>query len=594
MTRALALVAAAIALVVLFFLWHSEPSAPQPGAWPAQPANSFVLRGVRVFDGERVSGPSDVLVEGGIITAVGKRVPLPDGVPEYAAEGHTLLPALIDAHTHNFMTSRTDALRFGVGTQVDMFSDHRMLGLAQTQRASLERTADADMWSAGMLVTAAGGHGTQYGIAIPTLDDPADAEAFVAARVADGSDFIKLVLESGAGWGQEIPTLTLETLAAAIAATHAYGKLAVVHIGTAEEAHAAVTAGADGLVHLFGDEVIDDALVTLVVERGVFVIPTLAVLESVSGRTSGLDDDPRFRHYLTPAQRDALGSPFPGGAGRATVIDNASRSARLLFDAGAVVLAGSDAPNPGTAHGASLHRELELLVAAGLSPGAALAAATSANADAFAIADRGRVARGKRADLILVAGDPLTDITATRDIVAVWKNGFRVERARFQGGAGDGSGALADPVLGTFDAGADQWMPSTDDIQGGSSEVAVDVSGGALRIDAIVRTGAPWPWAGAMRMLGGAPMAPVDLSAYTALELRIRNTGPVSVLFFSGVSAQSLPQIWSLAPNADWAEVRILLAEVEGLDVERARAIAIVAGPALGEVEFEIDSVVLR
>ena len=80
-------------------------------------------------------------------------------------------------------------------------------------------------------------------------------------------------------------------------------------------------------------------------------------------------------------------------------------------------------------HGIALHHELELLVRAGLSPGrGALAAATSVPAQAFGLADRGRVAPGLRADLLLVDGDPCADITATRNIAAIWRNGARLHR----------------------------------------------------------------------------------------------------------------------------------------------------------------------
>jgi imidazolonepropionase-like amidohydrolase len=90
------------------------------------------------------------------------------------------------------------------------------------------------------------------------------------------------------------------------------------------------------------------------------------------------------------------------------------------------LLAGTDAGNDGVTHGASLHRELELLVEAGLTPLEALRAATSAPAAAFEpIRDRGRVVVGARADLLLVEGDPTTDILATRDIVRVYKKGSR-------------------------------------------------------------------------------------------------------------------------------------------------------------------------
>jgi len=84
---------------------------------------------------------------------------------------------------------------------------------------------------------------------------------------------------------------------------------------------------------------------------------------------------------------------------------------------------------PGSWNGASLHGELALLVRAGLTPTEALAAATSVPARAFGLADRGRIAPGLRADLLLVRGDPTRDVTATRDIVGVWKAGVRIGRA---------------------------------------------------------------------------------------------------------------------------------------------------------------------
>jgi imidazolonepropionase-like amidohydrolase len=93
------------------------------------------------------------------------------------------------------------------------------------------------------------------------------------------------------------------------------------------------------------------------------------------------------------------------------------------------ILAGTDVPATGTTYGASLHKELEHLVDAGLTPTAALAAATSAPARAFRMTDRGRIETGMRADLLLVDGDPTTQIRDTSKIVAIWKRGVRVQRA---------------------------------------------------------------------------------------------------------------------------------------------------------------------
>jgi imidazolonepropionase-like amidohydrolase len=101
---------------------------------------------------------------------------------------------------------------------------------------------------------------------------------------------------------------------------------------------------------------------------------------------------------------------------------------RLLVKEHVPILVGTDSPIPGTTFGASVHGELALLVRDGLTPLQALAAATSTPARCFRLSDRGRVLTGMRADLLLVQGDPTTDILATRNIVAVWKRGVRVQR----------------------------------------------------------------------------------------------------------------------------------------------------------------------
>ena len=139
------------------------------------------------------------------------------------------------------------------------------------------------------------------------------------------------------------------------------------------------------------------------------------------------------------------------------------------------ILAGTDAPNPGTAHGLSLHRELELLVKAGLPPAPRSRAATSVPAGVFGLRDRGRIAPGLRADLVLVAGDPTTDITATRDIVAIWKGGVRLERTKAprqrpprSRRRPPGSSATSRRETSSAEFGCG-WQISTDSMMGGAS-----------------------------------------------------------------------------------------------------------------------------
>ena len=379
----------------------------------AAAAPPLVIRNARVFDGVRVIGVASVLVENGRITSIAGKTAVPAGATIVDAAGMTLLPGLIDSHAHAFGGALEQAPVFGVTTILDMFTTVGFAAERRAEQRAGKADARADLFSAGTLVTAPKGHGTEYGVPIPTLASPQGAAEFVDGRLAEGSDYIKIVYDDGAAFGLHSVTLSRETLAAVIAATHARRKLAVVHIGSLEGAREAVEAGANGLAHLFGDRAADEAFVKLAMKRRTFVIPTLSVIESVTGVASGagLVRDTSMAPLLTAEDVANLKRAFPKRSESPTSLARASETLRKLAAAGVHILAGTDAPNPGTAHGVSLHRELELLVAAGLSPVQALAAATSVPAESFGLQDRGRIAPGRRADLLLVKGDPTTDIT---------------------------------------------------------------------------------------------------------------------------------------------------------------------------------------
>src|SRR6185436_5918082 len=156
-------------------------------------------------------------------------------------------------------------------------------------------------FSAGTVVTAPGGHGTEYGMTIPTIASPDSAQAFVDARIAEGSDYIKIVYDDGRTYGTTFATLSEQTLRAVIAAAHARGKLAVVHIGDLTSARAAIAAGADGLAHLFVDQSPDADFGAFVASRKAFAVPTLTVLKSITGvgGAAPLADDARVAAFLT-------------------------------------------------------------------------------------------------------------------------------------------------------------------------------------------------------------------------------------------------------------------------------------------------------
>jgi hypothetical protein len=317
--------------------------------------------------------------------------------------------------------------------------------------------------------------------------------------------------------------------------------------------------------------------------------------------------DARLAPFLRVSESQGLKQSFPRRDGAGKELLNAMAAVRLLRAAGVPILAGSDAPNPGTAHGVSLHRELELLVEAGLTPPEALAAATSVPARLFGLSDRGVVAKGRRADLLLVDGDPTRDITATRDIAAIWKSGVPVERKPEPKEAGPvaerpSPETLAAP-LSDFESGnpsatiGGAWSMSTDVIFGGKSTAAIEVvdagagrAGRALRVTGETKEGAPFPWAGAMLWFGSTPMVPVDLSGTDGIAFAARGDA-IRLMVFSA-SAGPIPRLRNLRGSAEWSERTITWSEL-GIDPKDVQGI-LLAGPAQGAAEFFVDDVRLR
>ena len=169
---------------------------------------SFAISHVRIFDGERVIPEGIVVVENGKVTAVGDRAAVPAGAQTIDGSGKTLLPGLIDSHVHVFDPNQLkQSLIFGVTTVIDMFTDVKTMNEMKEHQNAGRSDDRAYLISAGTLATAPGGHGTEYGVPIPTLSRPEEAQAFVDARVAEGSDFIKIILDDGSTYGTKVPTL---------------------------------------------------------------------------------------------------------------------------------------------------------------------------------------------------------------------------------------------------------------------------------------------------------------------------------------------------------------------------------------------------
>jgi hypothetical protein len=269
-------------------------------------------------------------------------------------------------------------------------------------------------------------------------------------------------------------------------------------------------------------------------------------------------------------------------------------------------------------HGASLHGELALLVEAGLSAKDALIAATSAPATQFHLEDRGRIAPGLRADLLLVDGDPTVDIQKTRAIVGVWKRGVAVDRAGYRTAidqqrqeAALARGAVPPPgsekgIISTFESGkldsgfGAGWSLSTDALRGGASVAKLDVvAGGArtsswgLRVSGEIKNGFQFPWAGAMFSPGPAPMAAANLSGKKTLSFYAKGDGRTYRVMLFARQLGFTPAIRTFVAGREWTRVSFPLADF-GIDGRDVMGILWTGGPEAGAFSFLVDDLILE
>ncbi|MDP4200332.1 MAG: amidohydrolase family protein [Bacteroidota bacterium] len=370
--------------------------------------HATLFKDVRVFDGLNVLPQTNVLIEGEKITKMGHGFDVPIGTDTIDGMGKTLLPGLIDAHAHVGGNALEDAIMAGVTTVLDMGGD-------SDRAIPQDGLSRADIFWAGQSINTNNLSNNARPVPPATMSDTVDL------RLAHGSDYINIDDVCGTTGALK------RNLLAIVEATHKRGRLVVAHLTC--DARECIQAGIDGLI--CDPAALDSSVMRLARAHNVFVVPSLASLFWQSGGSNAeLAFDSNIRAYLPQTSANNLARPFPGG-GAAINYSDAERSTKSLQLAHVHVLAGTDAPNPGTAFGVSMHREMELLAKAGMTPVHALAAATGFVADAFHLGDRGHIHTGFRADLLLVNGDPTTTITDTRSIVGVWKRGHMLDRTAY-------------------------------------------------------------------------------------------------------------------------------------------------------------------
>ncbi|MEP7340794.1 MAG: amidohydrolase family protein [Acidobacteriota bacterium] len=426
-------------------------------ARPQRPANVIAIMGAIVIDGSGTEPQRNtVVISGDRIETVAAKVELPAGARIIRAEGMTLMPGIFDLHTHLPYSSIGGAvsdwpknlkayLYCGVtsvvdfGTYPETFEPMRRLiktGVIEAPRISLAAR-----------ISTPGGHGAEGGrgdFFSLEVTTPREAQAAVRRVLPYQPDVIKAFTD---GWrygaAADMTSMNEDTLTALVSEAHKNGLEVLTHTVTLDKAKIAARSGVDVIDHGTGDKDVDEELIQLMKANGTTYAPTLAVYE------------PRARDILTPLLaavlnplarevmnpplvppqnpplKPAAGSSENGDSARLRRWATLQRNTAALRKAGIMFGTGTDAGVTGTHHGWATLRELQLLVAGGLTPLEAITAATSNAARALKMDnERGAIAPGKLADLILIEGEPHKNIHDIEKIKRVFLGGHELDREK--------------------------------------------------------------------------------------------------------------------------------------------------------------------
>ncbi|MDZ4801800.1 MAG: amidohydrolase family protein [Bryobacteraceae bacterium] len=404
-------------------------------------AERFAITGARLIDGTgKEPTVATVLVNGERIEAVfpGEA---PQGVRTVDAKGLTLMPGLFDVHTHLLASAgagRADwgkilktYLVSGVTTVVDLSTYPEQF--EPMRRLLLSGAMPGPHVLMAARFSSPGGHGAEAGrgdFHTQLVQTPEEARAAVRRILPYQPDVLKVFTD---GWrygtAADMTSMDEATLAALVDEAHKNRIKVVTHTVTLEKAKIAARAGVDMLIHGVGNAQLDEEALSLMKEHGTGYSQTMATYQARADRDYA---NPFLRLVLTPGVlKEAMeGRKTPASAPMVRRWANLNANAKLFELAGLQQSLGTDAGMPGTYHGwASLH-ELELMVGAGLTPLQAIRAGTWGAAKSLGLdADRGSIAEGRRADLLLVDGDPSRKIGDVFKVKRVWKDGAEVDLA---------------------------------------------------------------------------------------------------------------------------------------------------------------------
>lgn len=426
--------------VLAFAVAAGLGSACAPQA--AQPA-ATLFTGARIITGDQrppiASG--DLLVEGNRITRVGAAgtITAPSGATVVDLRGKTVMPALIDGHSHlgytDVRSGSTSSSNYTRDNLLDHLRRYAYYGISATLSMGLDRgelpyqvraetNADAARLltaGRGIAMPGAGPRADYWKAAAYGVTTEAEARAAVRELAAKQVDVVKIWVDDR---NKTVTPLPPSLYRPVIDEAHALGLRVVAHVYYLADAKELLRSGIDGFAHGIRDKEVDDEILQLFRQH-----PQVFVLPNLPDTPPSSDDAAWLSETLLPAHIAAM-KVMPR-AERPALFAVQARSLPRLAAAGVTIGLGTDA-GIGAPYGWSAHAELEDMVAAGLTPAQAIVAATGATARILHLDELGTLDAGKSADFIVLDANPLDDIRNTRRIGQVYLRGTAVNRERLR------------------------------------------------------------------------------------------------------------------------------------------------------------------
>jgi len=425
MTRTIACCA-----LLLTLSWRAEAQSP-----PA-----IVFEGARLITGGAVVEDAAFVVEGDRITQAGLRaaVRAPAGSTRVDLRGKTVIPALVDAHSHlgytDVRSGDTAASHYTRENLLDHLQRYAYYGIAATLSLGLDRGELPYLLRASPAEGAALFRTAGRGIAMPNAGPNAlywrdaaygvstEAEARQAVRelAAKRVDIVKIWVDDRNKTVTPLPPALYRPI---IEEAHARGLRVIAHVYYLADAKALLRAGIDGFAHGIRDLDIDEEILDLFkAHPAVFVIPNLPDTPPSLSELAWLSET------LPRSQIDTLRKTAVDHPQRPRLFEVQARNLKKLVAAGVPIAFGTDA-GVGAPYGWSAHAELADMVSAGMTPAAVITAATQTSAAILRLNQLGRIAPGMSADFVVLDANPLDDITNSRRISSVYLRGRKVDRA---------------------------------------------------------------------------------------------------------------------------------------------------------------------